>query len=72
VASAGPYASLHLAPDRLPRQHPTTQETKYMTNKSSAKQGRDTVQYVMFSTLVFIVNIFHMQMVVMHADVAHQ
>jgi len=25
VASAGPYASLHLAPDRLPRQHPTTQ-----------------------------------------------
>ena len=25
VASAGPYASLHLAPDRWPRQHPTTQ-----------------------------------------------
>jgi len=25
VASAGPYASLHLAPDRQPRQHPTTQ-----------------------------------------------
>ena len=25
VASVGPYASLHLAPDRLPRQHPTTQ-----------------------------------------------
>jgi len=25
VESAGPYASLHLAPDRLPRQHPTTQ-----------------------------------------------
>ena len=25
VASAGPYASLHLAPDRLPRRHPTTQ-----------------------------------------------
>ena len=25
VASAGPYASLHLAPDRLPCQHPTTQ-----------------------------------------------
>jgi len=25
VASAGPYATLHLAPDRLPRQHPTTQ-----------------------------------------------
>jgi len=24
-ASAGPYASLHLAPDRQPRQHPTTQ-----------------------------------------------
>jgi len=24
-ASAGPYASLHLAPDRKPRQHPTTQ-----------------------------------------------
>jgi len=24
VASAGPYASLHLAPDRKPRQHPTT------------------------------------------------
>jgi len=25
VASAGPYASLQLDPDRLPRQHPTTQ-----------------------------------------------
>jgi len=25
VASAGPYASLHLTPDRKPRQHPTTQ-----------------------------------------------
>ena len=25
VVSAGPYASLHLAPDREPRQHPTTQ-----------------------------------------------
>ena len=25
VASAGTYASLHLAPDRQPRQHPTTQ-----------------------------------------------
>jgi len=24
VASAGPYASLHLAPDRKPRQYPTT------------------------------------------------
>jgi len=25
MASAGPHASLHLAPDRQPRQHPTTQ-----------------------------------------------
>ena len=25
VASAGPYASLHLAPERQPHQHPTTQ-----------------------------------------------
>ena len=25
MASAGPYASLHLAPDRQPRHHPTTQ-----------------------------------------------
>jgi len=25
VASAGPYASLQLDPDRQPRQHPTTQ-----------------------------------------------
>jgi len=24
VASAGPYTSLHLAPDRQPQQHPTT------------------------------------------------
>jgi len=24
VASAGPYASLHLAPDRQPQQHSTT------------------------------------------------
>ena len=26
VASAGPYASLHLAPDRQPHQHPTTHQ----------------------------------------------
>jgi len=25
VKSAGPYASLHLAPDRQPHQHPTAQ-----------------------------------------------
>jgi len=25
MASAGPYASLHIAPDKQPRQHPTTQ-----------------------------------------------
>jgi len=25
VASAGPFASLYLAPDRQPRQHPTTE-----------------------------------------------
>jgi len=25
VASAGPYANLHLDPDTQPRQHPTTQ-----------------------------------------------
>jgi len=25
VASVGPYARQHLAPDRQPRQHPTTQ-----------------------------------------------
>jgi len=25
VASAGPYANLHLTPDRQPHQHPTTQ-----------------------------------------------
>ena len=25
VEPAGPYASLHLAPDRQPRQHPTAQ-----------------------------------------------
>jgi len=25
VTSAGPYASLHLTPDRYSRQHPTTQ-----------------------------------------------
>jgi len=25
VASAGPYASLHIAPDRQPHQHSTTQ-----------------------------------------------
>jgi len=28
VASAGPYASLHLAPDRQPRQHHTTRFLK--------------------------------------------
>jgi len=28
VASAGPYASLHLAPDRQPRQHPSDPTTQ--------------------------------------------
>jgi len=26
VASAGPYANLHLAPDRQPHQHPTNSD----------------------------------------------
>jgi len=33
VASAGPYASLHLAPDRQPHQHPTTHSVKALKAK---------------------------------------
>jgi len=33
VASAKPYANLHLAPDRQPRQHPTTQYHSVSTGR---------------------------------------
>ena len=48
VASAGPYASLHLAPDRQPRQHPTTQffyrpDALPATQPTASKQWRTQV-----------------------------
>ena len=42
VASAGPYASLHLASDRQPRQHPTTQFFTGRTPFLPAKQQRQS------------------------------
>ena len=41
VTSAGPYTSLHLAPDRKPRQHPTALSVcvyLMVTNVSCAKK----------------------------------
>ena len=39
VASAGPYASLHLAVDSLPRQHPTAQ---FFTGRMPNQQRQST------------------------------
>jgi len=49
VASAGPYASLHLAPDRQPHQHPTTQFfTGRMTFLPPNQQRQSTEGCVLF------------------------
>ena len=42
VASAGPHASLHLAPDRQTRQHPTTLFTSWMTFLPPNQQHQST------------------------------
>jgi len=42
VASAGPYVSLHLAPDRQPCRHPTTQLTTYGTYTCRNYRARST------------------------------
>ena len=44
VASAGPYASLHLAPDRQPRQHPTTQFFYRPDALPAAQQQRQSTE----------------------------
>ena len=46
VASAGPYASLHPAPDRQPRQHPTTQKIKQYLPKMPIPSTGAKVKYV--------------------------
>ena len=57
MASSGPYASLHLAPDRLPRQHPTAQ---FFTGRmpflppnqqSQSAEGKYRVQSVLEKSL---------------------
>ena len=54
VASAGPYASLLLAPDRQPRQHPTTQVlTGRPTNSVKALKAN----YVSFNTGLHITSL---------------
>jgi len=42
VASAGPYASLHLAPDIQPCQHPTTQSHSSQSNFRATKHYSHT------------------------------
>jgi len=42
AASAGPYASLHLAPDRQPHHHPTTVFTGRMTFLLPSQQRQST------------------------------
>ena len=51
VASAGPDASLHLAPDRQPHQHPTTQVDRqididrYFINDNKKNNNCELKQY---------------------------
>jgi len=50
VASAGPYASLHLAPDRQPHQHPTTLFfTLFLTpnQQRQSTEGTSTRLYIL-------------------------
>ena len=48
VASAGPYANLHIAPDKQPRQHPTTQFfTGRMPCLPPNQQHQSTIQYLL-------------------------
>jgi len=55
VASAGPYASLHFAPDRQPRQHPITQHS-FFTGRmpflppNQQRQSTEGIQYSTFNT----------------------
>jgi len=50
VASAGPHASMHLAPDRQPRQHPTTQfftgRMPFLPPTNSVKALKNTTVYI--------------------------
>ena len=57
VASAGPYASLHIAPDRQPRQHLTTQ---FFTGRmpflspNQQRQSTEGIILIQYITLVLI------------------
>jgi len=59
VASAGPYASLHLAPDRQPCQHPTTHFLQagcpscHPTNSIKALKARTEGNKVKMIKLIF-------------------
>jgi len=46
--SAGPYASLHLAPDRQPRQHPITQVFTGRMPFLPPKQQRQSTEGIFF------------------------
>jgi len=60
VASAGPCASLHLTPDRQPRQHPTTQVftgwmpflTSNQQRQSTKGQGKPDLEVILFCRTV--------------------
>ena len=60
VVSAGPYASLHLAPDRQPRQHPTAQffyrpDALSAAQPTASKHGRQSRGLCNWQTgLIFI------------------
>ena len=57
VASVGPYASLHLAPYRQPRQHPTTQLfTGRMPFLSPNQQRQSTEGIFIYCTIVLFSN----------------
>ena len=59
VASAGPYASLHLAPDRQPRQHPITHfSTDWMLFLPPNQQRQSTVRQLVFLILKFLTSMY--------------
>jgi len=52
MASAGLYASLHLAPDRWPRQHPTTQFFTGRMPFPSPNQQRQSTEGILMAAVV--------------------
>jgi len=63
VASAGPYASLYLAPDRQPHQHPTTQFLQALpaTQPTASKRSRQWVTLKIMCLSLFPKTVFKLK-----------